>query len=93
MVYSLNDFLVRCIALIETLEADVRSKFQTKKRIGDSSRGMECEVPFDNLLVRFLWVEERVFEITQVLVPPLEPAVVFDFAENEIEDVDDLSCS
>ena len=50
---------------------------------------MECEVPFDNLMVRFLWVKERVFEITQVLVPPIEPAVVFDFAEIEIEKKDE----
>ena len=74
-------------AVIETLEADVRSKFQTKKRQQDSARGQECEVPFDNLLVRFLWKEERLFEITQVLVPP-PPEVAFDFAENEIESVD-----
>ena len=74
-------------ALVETLEADVRSKFQTRKRQQDSARGQECEVPFDNLLVRFLWREERVFEITQVLVPP-PPEFAFNFAENEIEAVD-----
>ena len=74
-------------AVVESLEADVRSKFQTRKRQQDSARGQECEVPFDNLLVRFLWKEERLLEITQVLVSP-PPEFAFDFAENEIEAVD-----
>jgi hypothetical protein len=82
-----NDSRLFMKALVETIEADVRSKFQTRKRQQDSARGLECAVPFDNLLVRFLWKDERLFEITEVLVPP-PSEFAFSFAENEIEDVD-----
>lgn len=66
----------------------MRSKFQTRKRMGDSSRGVECEVPFDNLLVRFLWLDERVFEITSVALPP--DSSNFEFASNEVDEVEGL---
>lgn len=39
--------------VIETLEADVRSKFQTKRAIGDSEKGIIRLQPFDELVVRF----------------------------------------
>jgi hypothetical protein len=83
-----NDADLFMKALIETIEADVRSKFQTKKRIQDCNYGQEVEVPFDNLLVRFLWKDERLFEITQVLIPPAGMAAAFNFAENAVEEVD-----
>jgi hypothetical protein len=36
------------------LEADVRSKFQTKKAIVDSEKGIIRLQPFDELVVRFV---------------------------------------
>lgn len=39
--------------VIETLEADVRSKFQTKRAINDSEKGIIRLLPFDELVVRY----------------------------------------
>lgn len=52
--------------LRETLEADVRSKFQTKRRIEDATSNIPVDVPFDNTIVRYLWLEERVMEVVNV---------------------------
>ena len=52
---------------METLEADVRSKFQTKRRIEDASRGLEVEVPFDEAFIKFFWVDSRTMELTDVI--------------------------
>ena len=54
-------------ALVETLEADVRSKFQTKRRIEDAAKGQVVEVPFDEAVVRFFWIESRTLEIQDVV--------------------------
>jgi hypothetical protein len=53
-------------AIEETLEADVRSKFQTKRRIEDCKRGVMVDVPFDATTVSFLWKEDRVLEIIKI---------------------------
>lgn len=53
--------------LRETLEADVRSKFQTKRRMEDASSNIPVDVPFDNTIVRYLWLEERHMEVTDVV--------------------------
>lgn len=55
-------------ALIETFECDVRSKFQTKRRIEDSAKGITAEIPFDETIVRFFWKSERLIEICEVLL-------------------------
>lgn len=55
-------------AVIETLEADVRSKFQTNRRIKDSSRGVLVYLPFDEALIEYLWLEDRVIQIIRVLL-------------------------
>ena len=55
-------------ALTETLEADVRSKFQTKKRINDSDNGILVEIPFDETIVKFLWKSERIMEVIEVVL-------------------------
>lgn len=55
-------------ALIETLEADVRSKFQTKRRILDASNNVTVDVPFDSTIVRYLWKEERLLEVVDVML-------------------------
>lgn len=56
------------VAIVETLEADVRSKFQTKRRMQDAQGGAAVPVPFDEALVKFLWKEERSLEICEVLL-------------------------
>ena len=43
-------------ALIQTLEAEVRSKFQTNKRINDAVKGLPVDVPFDVCNVQYFWV-------------------------------------
>ena len=55
-------------ALRETLEADVRSKFQTKRRIADASNGVTVDVPFDETIVRYFWIEDRTIEVERVLL-------------------------
>ena len=55
-------------AITETLEADVRSKFQTKRRIEDCKRGVLVEVPFDATIVKFLWREERMLEVMEIVL-------------------------
>ena len=52
--------------IVETLEAEVRSRFQTERRMRDASRGIEVEVPFDNAFVKYLWTDERLLCITEV---------------------------
>lgn len=51
---------------METLEAEVRSKFQTSRRMTDATQGEVVEVPFDEALVRYYWRGERVFEVVGV---------------------------
>jgi hypothetical protein len=43
---------MRCIGVIETLEADVRSKFQTKKAMEGHEKKQVFELPFDTFNVR-----------------------------------------
>jgi hypothetical protein len=38
---------------VETLEADVRSSFQTKKVIDGHKSGYHFDIPFDGVLVRY----------------------------------------
>ena len=61
-----NDAPAFLQALRETLEADVRSKFQTKRRMEDATVNIPVDVPFDNAIVRYLWKEERIFEVIDV---------------------------
>eukprot|EP00606_Chrysophyceae_sp_TOSAG23-5_P001063 GSChrysophyteH2.ASY1.ANO1.916.1 assembled CDS len=55
-------------ALVETLEADVRSKFQTKKGMADASKDVPVpvDVPFDETTVYYLWKDLRSFEVVDV---------------------------
>ena len=41
--------------LVETLQAEVRSKFQTNKRISDAEKDLPVDVPFDECDVQYLW--------------------------------------
>ncbi len=63
-----NDSKTFLSALVQTLEVDVRSKFQTKRRMKDASMEIPVEVPFDNTIVKYLWKEERVFEVTDIVM-------------------------
>ena len=63
--------------LVETLEADVRSKFQTQRRISDADAAIPVEVPFDDATVFFFWRDERELEIVDVLLTRhLSPAAL-----------------
>jgi hypothetical protein len=53
-------------ALVETLQAEVRSKFQTNKRMQESQEGLAVEVFFDEAVVKYLWLAERHFHIVEV---------------------------
>jgi hypothetical protein len=45
----------------------------------DASRGLEVEVPFDNALIKYLWIDERIQYITSVELKSVQSTV------NEIE--------
>ncbi len=62
------------LALVETLQAEVRSKFQTRKQMEFSSKGRLVEVLFDETLVKYDWVEERKFEITEIILASQDKA-------------------
>ena len=66
---------------METLEAEVRSKFQTDRRISETSQGVLVEVPFDETMVKYLWVSERVFDIVDIEMRAKNKTVLI---ENEI---------
>jgi hypothetical protein len=51
---------------VQTLEVEVRSKFQTERRMEDAAQGEPVEVPFDQALVRYLWRGEREFQVLSV---------------------------
>eukprot|EP00597_Dinobryon_sp_UTEXLB2267_P009133 CAMPEP_0170094692 /NCGR_PEP_ID=MMETSP0019_2-20121128/27436_1 /TAXON_ID=98059 /ORGANISM="Dinobryon sp., Strain UTEXLB2267" /LENGTH=196 /DNA_ID=CAMNT_0010316129 /DNA_START=383 /DNA_END=969 /DNA_ORIENTATION=+ len=53
-------------ALMETLAAEVRSKFQTNKRMQESAAGQPVEVVFDETVVKYLWMDDRIFHITDI---------------------------
>ena len=44
----------------------MRSKFQTERRMRDAARGIAVEVPFDNALVKYLWVSERELRVEEI---------------------------
>lgn len=66
-VACFNIFTFVFAAIVETLEADVRSSFQTRKVIDGHKSGYHFDIPFDGVLVRYEWTELRVIEITDVL--------------------------
>jgi tRNA (Thr-GGU) A37 N-methylase len=74
-------------ALVETLEADVRSKFQTQKRIQDSTQNIPVDVPFDEATVFFLWVDLRTFEIVDVILTPKNTSGCLTTAERAEADI------
>jgi len=54
--------------MTETLQAEVRSKFQTNKYINDARLGIACEVPFDECIVSYLWNSNTSMEVIKVIL-------------------------
>lgn len=44
----------------------MRSKFQTSRRMSNATQGEPVEVPFDETIVKYYWVEERVFDVVEI---------------------------
>lgn len=63
-----NDHVAFMQGVLETLEADVRSQFQTQRRIRDGQAGVSVEVPFDEATVFFLWQDQRKLQVVDVLL-------------------------
>ena len=61
-----NDINTFIQAIIQTLEVEVRSKFQTKRRMQDSNNNITVEVPFDNTIVSYYWRDDRILEISNI---------------------------
>lgn len=45
---------------------EVRSKFQTKRRMKDANNNVTVAVPFDNTIVSYYWRDDRVLEISNI---------------------------
>lgn len=56
------------VGIKETLEAEVRSRFQTSKQMEFTEKGQLVAVLFDETVVRYEWIDERTFEIVQVIL-------------------------
>ena len=54
----------------ETLEVDVRSSFQTKRRQEDAQKGIHVQVPFDETIVKYFWLEDRKMEVQEIVLNP-----------------------
>lgn len=80
-----NDPQAFIAALKETLEADVRSKFQTKKRIQDAQKGQFVEVPFDEATVRYLWTDLRSMDVVSIVLTKDIPKAANDEVDNSID--------
>lgn len=77
-------------AVVETLKADVRSKFQTQRRIKDASHDIPVDVPFDDATVYFLWKDVRTFEVVDVILTPKNSTGLLTTAERTEEEVDEI---
>jgi hypothetical protein len=69
-----NDAEAFLSGIVQTLEAEVRSKFQTKRRKADAQRATPVEVPFDEAFVKYLWMDDRVLKIVDVSLTSTEKA-------------------
>lgn len=59
-------------ALSETLAADVRSEFQTKRAIEIGILDSFSELPFDGVIIRYKWLDKRSLEVIEVVKAPTE---------------------
>jgi len=85
-----NDGVAFLKAVVETLEADVRSKFQTQKRISDTAKNIPVDVPFDEATVTFNWTELRTFEIVDVYLTPKNTTGIPTTADRTAEEIAQL---
>jgi hypothetical protein len=58
--------------VVETLAADVRSRFQTKRVVTESERGAVCDQPFDSVYLYYTWMQDGTIEVTDVKSPPTD---------------------
>lgn len=65
-----NDSETFLEGLLQTLRAEVRSKFQTSKRMDETERGHPVDVPFDTTIVSYNWLEERILEVVSIALNP-----------------------
>lgn len=56
------------LALRETLEVEVRSKFQTAKQMEFTAKGLPVNVLFDETIVKYFWRSEREFEVVDIVL-------------------------
>lgn len=79
------------IGIIETLEAEVRSKFQTQKQIEFTNKGIPVEVFFDEMLVKYQWIDERKFHIVNIILAKEDGRRAAELikieAANEVEEI------
>ena len=68
--------------MTETLEADVRSKFQTKKVVETDGLGFG-ELPFDGVQLQTTWSDSRTIIVTDVVVVPEKPVELQDLELSE----------
>lgn len=72
---------------METLEADVRSKFQTRKQMEFTQMGYYVKVLFDETIVKFSWLSERKFEVIDIILASKDKEIAT--ALEKLRDVDE----
>ena len=84
------------VGLLETLEADVRSKFQTRKQMEFSQMGHHVQVLFDETIVKFDWLELRKFEVIDIILASRDKETAevlkkLKDVEEEVEEEEDVN--
>eukprot|EP01038_Epipyxis_sp_PR26KG_P008203 gene8203-11097_t len=72
-IYSIQNKLVQyknnpeqfIAGLTETIEADIRSQFQTRKMAENTANGSFIKVPFDETICKYVLMDEGKFEIVE----------------------------
>ena len=77
-------YLLFLTAITETLAADVRSEFQTKRVVETEGQSFG-ELPFDGVLVRTRWTDARTIEIMEVTAMPEVPKELASVLSDEPE--------
>lgn len=72
-------------ALRETLEAEVRSKFQTNKQMEFTAKGLPVCVLFDETIVKYHWLSERKFEVVEVCLVSEDRELVKELMKAQLE--------
>ena len=82
-----NNVILFLNGLKETLEVDVRSSFQTKRRQEDARKGIYVEVPFDETIVKYFWLEDRKMEVQEIILnqQTKQPSIVVEGNDDDID--------